>query len=230
MVVAKKLTGSNNMKLFLLLCYIFASCTLAYAESDNKKIVKNGLDVLPLKTSQGIPFSEELFGRRVYFPQTTKCLQNRVHGKANGSFLIFCNTEIICIADKKNGLFDGELSIYPDGIFSVRATVKESVLNGWCRMAFQPFKYSFNSKLSSVSNYDQEKIPVPEENWIDTGDSNFVVKTEGYFKDGKKYRGTFLRIDPVMDLRIVRIQTYSNFQLVSVSQPVVFKIKPWENF
>ena len=124
------------MKLFLLLCYIFASCTLAYAESDNKKIVKNGLDVLPLKTSQVIPFSEELFGRRVYFPQTTKCLQNRVHGKANGSFLIFCNTEIICIANKKNGLFDGELSIYPDGIFSVRATVKESVLNGWCRMAF----------------------------------------------------------------------------------------------
>lgn len=110
MVVAKKLTGSNNMKLFLLLCYIFASCTLAYAESDNKKIVKNGLDVLPLKTSQVIPFSEELFGRRVYFPQTTKCLQNRVHGKANGSFLIFCNTEIICIANKKNGLFDGELS------------------------------------------------------------------------------------------------------------------------
>lgn len=97
-------------------------------------------------------------------------------------------------------------------------------------MAFQPFKYSFNSKLSSVSNYDQEKIPVPEENWIDTGDSNFVIKTEGYFKDGKKYRGTFLQIEPVMDLRIVRIQTYSNSQLVSVSQPVVFKIKPWENF
>ena len=42
------------VKLFLWLCYIFASCTLAYAESDNKKIVKNGLDVLPLKTSQVI--------------------------------------------------------------------------------------------------------------------------------------------------------------------------------
>ena len=123
----------------------------------------------------------------------------------------------------------GGVSIYPDGIFSVNATVKDGILDGKCYIIFQPFKYSFNSKLSSVSNYDMKKIPAPSEHWIRDGKQDFTIKTEGRFKNGKKFEGSFLKIENILDLRIVTIQKYSNYKLISVSSPTVFKIKPWVN-
>ena len=214
------------MKQILSFC-IFLVCVCSIAKQVDKKIVQNGLEISNLTPSQVLPYSKDLFGSRIYFPLNTTCFQNIIDKNEDGTFIVVCNTEIICIANKKKGSFDGNLSIYPDGIFSVHATLNKGILEGKCTMIFQPFKYSFNSKMSSVSNYDYKRIPVPKEKWISKGEQDFSIKTEGFFKNGKKFTGTFLQIEPQMDLRIVRIQRYSNFKLVSVSSPRVFKISPW---
>ena len=74
-----------------------------------------------------------------------------------------------------------------------------------------------------------KKIPAPSEHWIRDGKQDFTIKTEGRFKNGKKFEGSFLKIENILDLRIVTIQKYSNYKLISVSLPTVFKIKPWVN-
>lgn len=214
------------MKIIMFFCCFIVMSISAYANHIEKNIV-NGLKVSELQKNYIIPFSNELFGVNVLLSETAKCLQNLVDGRNNGTFIIINDTEIVFIANKKNDIYDGELSIYPDGIFSVKATVKDGILDGKCYMFFQPFKYSFKSKLSSVSNYDMKKIPVPPENWVYDGKQDFTIKTEGYFKNGEKFEGSFLTIEPIMDLRIVTIQKYSNFKLISISPPTVFKIKPW---
>lgn len=215
------------MRLFFICMAIV--CFSSMAEQLEEKCVVNGIKISTLRHSSIIPYSKELFGISHLFPSPVKKLQNIVNKTGNGSFIVFSNTEIIFIANKKNGVFNGKLSIYPDGIFSVHATIKNGILNGKCNMVFQPFKYSHGSKLSSTGNYDFRKIPVPQEQWICNGKQDFILNTEGYFMDGKKFNGTFLQIEPHMDLRIVIIQKYCNFILVSQSDPVVYRISPWIN-
>jgi hypothetical protein len=72
-----------------------------------------------------------------------------------------------------------------------------------------------------------KKIPVSPEHWIRDGKHDFIIKTEGCFKNGRKFEGSFLKIENIMDLRIVTIQKYSNYKCLSVSPPTVFKIPPW---
>lgn len=216
------------MKIIIYFCCFVIMCISSYAKHIEKNVI-NGLKVSLLQKNSIIPFSGELFGHNVYLPKTAKFLQNLVASKVNGTSIIFDDTEVICIANKKNDIYNGELSIYPDGIFSINVTVKDGILDGKCYIIFQPFKYSFNSKLSSVSNYDMKKIPAPSEHWIRDGKQDFTIKTEGRFKNGKKFEGSFLKIENILDLRIVTIQKYSNYKLISVSSPTVFKIKPWVN-
>lgn len=212
----------------LLICMAIV-CLSAMAEQLEEKCVVNGIKISTLRHSSIIPYSKDLFGSNHCFSSSVKKIQNVVNKTDDGSLIVFSNTEIIFIANKKNDVFNGKLSIYPDGIFSVHATVKDGVLNGKCNMAFQPFKYSFGSKLSSSCNYEFIKIPVPREKWICNGKQDFILNTEGYFVDGKKFNGTFLQVEPYMDLRIVTIQKYCNFILVSKSDPAVYKIAPWIN-
>ena len=216
------------MKIITYLCCFVVFYALTYAEPIKKNVI-NGLEVSILPKNYVIPFSAELIGARVYLQKPAKCFRNLIDNQANGTFIIMGETEIICISNKKNDIYDGTLTIYPDGIFSVSATIKDGILDGKCIMSFQPFKYSFNSKLSSVSNYDMKKIPVPSEHWIRDGKQDFTIKTEGCFKNGKKFEGSFLKTENILDLRIVTIQKYSNYKLLSVSSPTVFKIKPWVN-
>lgn len=214
------------MKTILCFCCIIVVCISSNAKHIGENVI-NGLKVSALQKNYVIPFSKELLGSDVYISKTAKCLQNLVAGKSTGSFIIFDATEVICIANKKNDIYNGELSIYPDGIFSINVIVNEGILDGKCYMIFRPFKYSFNSKLSSVSNYDMKKIPVSPEHWIRNGKHDFIIKTEGCFKNGRKFEGSFLKIENIMDLRIVTIQKYSNYKCLSVSPPTVFKIPPW---
>ncbi|MBE6370829.1 MAG: hypothetical protein E7055_01990 [Lentisphaerae bacterium] len=215
------------MRLFFISITIV--CFSAMSGQLEEKCVVNGIKISTLRYSSIIPYSKELFGINHHFPSPVKKLQNIVNKTDDGSFIVFSNTEIIFIANKKNGVFNGKLSIYPDGIFSVHATIKNGILNGKCNMTFQPFKYAHGSKLSSSVNYDFRKIPVPHEQWICNGKQDFILNTEGYFMDGKKFNGSFLQIEPYMDLRIVTIQNYCNFILISKSNPVVYKIVPWIN-
>ena len=217
------------MKIFIYFGLLFF-CLFCVAEHVGGKTVMNGLERTKLVSAGVIPYSEEIFGARIYFPRDAELLRNFVDKHEYGSFIVFNETEVIFTSQKANGIFDGCLSIFPDGILSAKAMIKKGILDGECVMTFQPFKYSFNSKLSSISNYELKKIPVPQDQWVVKGSREFKMQTEGYFMSGRKFRGTFLYVTSQMDLRIVKIQTYQDFKLVSESTPIVFKITPWVNY
>lgn len=214
------------MKVFIYFGLILCCCA---AEQMDGKSVINGLERTNLVSSGVIPYSEEIFGTRMYYPRAAKLLRNFVDKHEHGSFIVFNETEVICISQKANGIFDGSLSIFPDGILSARAVIKKGILDGKCVLTFQPFKYSFDSELSSIANYELKKIPVPQDQWVVKGAREFNLQSEGYFRSGRKFEGTFLYVTSQMDLRIVTIQTYQDFKLVSESDPIVFKIPPWVN-
>lgn len=100
---------------------------MTYAEPIKKNVI-NGLEVSILPKNYVIPFSAELIGARVYLQKPAKCFRNLIDNQANGTFIIMGETEIICISNKKNDIYDETLTIYPDGIFSVSATIKDGIL------------------------------------------------------------------------------------------------------
>ena len=216
------------MKVFFYFGLMF-SCLFCVAGEMDGKIVTNRLE-RKLVSSRVIPYSEEIFGARMRYPRAATLLRNLVNKHEDGSFIVFCEWEVIFTAQKANGVFDGSISVFPDGILSATAMIKKGILDGKCVMTFRPFKYSFDSKMSSVANYEFEKIPVPQDQWVVKGPREFELRSEGFFRSGRKFEGTFLHVTSQMDLRIVTIRTYQDFKLVSESKPSVFKISPWVNY
>lgn len=190
--------------------------------------VSNGLEISKVESSlEEIPFSQELIGGRYFIPSGAYSLQNYVNGSKEGSSVVFTPDEIIYIVTYQNEERGEVLSIYPDGIFSVSAEIKSNILNGQCTMRFQPYKYSFDSRATSVSNYDYIKIKIPKEAWILDREKNFAISTTGYYKNNQRYSGKFLRVIPEMDLRIVSILTYENYTLIEELPAQVFKLRPY---
>lgn len=143
------------MKIITYLCCFVVFYALTYAEPIKKNVI-NRLEVSILPKNYVIPFSAELIGARVYLQKPAKCFRNLIDNQANGTFIIMGETEIICISNKKNDIYDGTLTIYPDGIFSVSATIKDGIF-GWDDYCQNKVSAQFGRKFRLYSKFPFDK-------------------------------------------------------------------------
>ena len=189
---------------------------------------RSGLWGIAFPSKTEIPYSKLFFGYQSYSAQPLFLLGNFNKGIFEGYSTLYSQYEIISINQYKNGDLI-HIQLFPNGILSISAEIKNQIPDGNCKMLFRPFLYAGNSdsKKGGTTSNLQELDGIPQKDWITNGLASFSIETEGFFEKGEKKYGSFLKVKPEGSLRKIEIINYKDGQIISKSSPVVFNLTPY---
>ena len=214
-------TNKNNIKTLVAMFIVTAISVNLYADNVSTR-KKNGF-LAEKSRKLYVPFSQELLGCENFWVTISTRYINYIDGISSG--IVICindNTnEIVSIANMNNdGKVDGELQIFPNGIFSVKCMVKNGILNGKCIMKFQPYRHRYNPQERILDpSYD----PLYKNKVSQETSPDFKLETVGTYKNGERFDGEFLKVNTFGLYREVIITTYKDGKIMKNSKPQYFK-------